>query len=666
VPQSKPIWLTETGCPAVDKGANQPSVFPDPKSSAGGYPHFSNGSRDDLIQRRYLQAILSAFGEDDTLNPQSGSYEGRMVDASAIHVWTWDARPYPVFPAATGIWGDGANWETGHWLNGRLGAGNMEGLMQAILQDAGAVAFDVSALGEGPDGYLIERPMSARAAIEPLAQAFAFDASEADGQIVFRPRGGAADLEIDEDDCAAADAASAPVRLTRIQETELPREIALGFSDADAEYRRGSASSRRLVGGAARLVQSDVAMVTSLSAAGRRAEIWLQDLWAGRESADFALPPSLLALMPGDVIALTAGGRRRLLELRDIVDTASRAVHAREIDPEVFNVPQPAASLGAPALPPAIGPVEVRLLDLPVFDGAEPAILTRAAIFAEPWPGAVGIWRSGDGASFELAATAYAPAILGGMLDPLPRGPVAVFDDANRFRIRLYGGTLVSVSDEALLGGANLAALQGPDGRCEVIQFGQAELVDENTYELSRLLRGQGGTEGAIADWLEAGAAFVRLDAQLVTVARGLDQLGRPVQLRVVAASRDHGDPVAVAVELTPGATALRPFAPVHLSAARGPDGVTFTLIRRTRFDGDSWETLDVPLGEASERYEIDILDGDTVKRTLSADAPSLLYANADEVADFGSAQSELSVRACQVSASVGRGYATDARLATG
>ena len=33
VPQGKPIWLTEVGCPAVDKGANQPSVFPDPKSS---------------------------------------------------------------------------------------------------------------------------------------------------------------------------------------------------------------------------------------------------------------------------------------------------------------------------------------------------------------------------------------------------------------------------------------------------------------------------------------------------------------------------------------------------------------------------------------------------------------------------------------------------------
>jgi hypothetical protein len=60
-PQGKPIWLTEIGCPAVDKGANQPSTFPDPKSGDGGVPYFSDGARDDLIQRRYLEAALGAF-----------------------------------------------------------------------------------------------------------------------------------------------------------------------------------------------------------------------------------------------------------------------------------------------------------------------------------------------------------------------------------------------------------------------------------------------------------------------------------------------------------------------------------------------------------------------------------------------------------------------------
>ncbi|MEQ1433110.1 glycoside hydrolase TIM-barrel-like domain-containing protein, partial [Salmonella enterica] len=54
-PRSKPIWLTEVGCPAVDKGANQPSACPDARSIEGTSPYFSNGQRDDLIQRRYIE-----------------------------------------------------------------------------------------------------------------------------------------------------------------------------------------------------------------------------------------------------------------------------------------------------------------------------------------------------------------------------------------------------------------------------------------------------------------------------------------------------------------------------------------------------------------------------------------------------------------------------------
>ena len=109
-----------------------------------------------------------------------------------MHLWTWDARPYPVFPAATDVWSDGPNWETGHWLTGRLGSAPLEGLIAAIAEPTPARWLSTRrALGEGPDGYVIDRPMAPRAAIEPLAYAYAFDAAEQDGAIVFRPRGGA-------------------------------------------------------------------------------------------------------------------------------------------------------------------------------------------------------------------------------------------------------------------------------------------------------------------------------------------------------------------------------------------------------------------------------------------------------------------------------------------
>jgi hypothetical protein len=660
-PQGKPIWLTEIGCPAVDKGANQPSVFPDPKSYESGLPHFSNGKRDDMIQRRYLEAVLSAFDPAfgaDALNPVSPVYGGRMVAPDGIHVWTWDARPFPVFPAATDVWSDAANWETGHWLTGRLGATPLDGLVAALLADSGITGAETNELGEGPDGYVVDRPMSPRAMLDPLALAFAFDAAEQDGVLRFRQRGGAPVADISEDDLVLPEE-GAPARLTRMQESDLPREVSIGFTDIGADYQRAAASSRRLVGGSTRTAHGDLAMVTNGSEAERRAEIWLQDLWAGRESADFALPPSFLALAAGDVTGLTVNGRRRLIEVQDLTDTESRAVKARSIDPEVFDLPLEPPRLRAPAAPVPLGPVHALVLELPTLLSEQPPVLDRLAAFADPWPGPVAIWRSADGLSFSRAGLALAPSIVGETLDILEAGPTARWHYA-RLRVRLYGGALASVSDSALFAGANAAAVQRDDGAWEVIQFAGAELVGEGTYALSRLLRGQAGSEWAMATPLPAGASFVLLDAHVLPIVSGLDALERTLQLRVVAAGRDIGDPSAVALTATPGTTALMPLAPVHVKAARSGEGVTFTWIRRTRIDGDSW-VGEVPLGEDGERYAFDIVSGSDVVRTFDVTSPTALYAAAAELADFGAPQESLNIRVSQISATVGRGFATEA-----
>ena len=60
--ESKPIRFTEIGCPAVDRGPNQPNVFYDPKSAESFLPYFSRGWRDDAIQRRFLEAVLGLLG----------------------------------------------------------------------------------------------------------------------------------------------------------------------------------------------------------------------------------------------------------------------------------------------------------------------------------------------------------------------------------------------------------------------------------------------------------------------------------------------------------------------------------------------------------------------------------------------------------------------------
>jgi hypothetical protein len=91
--------------------------------------------------------------------------------------------------------------------------------------------------------------------------------------------------------------------------------------------------------------------------------------------------------------------------------------------------------------------------------------------------------------------------------------------------------------------------------------------------------------------------------------------------------------------------------------------GVLISFVRRTRIDGDGWGAGEVPLGEAREAYEVDVLSGSSVVRTLTGETSDILYPLADEVADFSTPQTELTVRVAQMSATVGRGTPTEATL---
>lgn len=657
-PQSKPIRFTEVGCPAVDKGSNQPNVFPDPRSSASGFPYFSNRRRDDLMQRRFLESVISHFdpanGASETDNPVSSVYGGRMLDASGISIWTWDARPYPTFPLATDVWSDGPNWETGHWINGRLGGAPLDDLVGQVLTDREIENQDASPLRGAVDGYVIDRPMSARAALESVALAFSFNAVEEGELIRFRPRGGKSIATLDSDDLVAQDD-QPDCRIVRAQETELPNEISLGFTEISGDFRRAAVRSRRLVGSSRRESSADLALIMSDAVAERAADIWLQDLWAGRETFEFSLGNSQAALAPGDVATLDYRGRSRLIEIIGIVDAEARAINARSIDPEIFSVPTRIARSGSVPVPPAYGPPHVVALDLPQLDDeAEPA-LQLFAVHASPWPGAMAIWRA-SGESFERVALATIPTIIGETLDALPVGPTSRWDDAHHVRVRLASGQLSSAEEQRIFGGANVAAIRRADGAWEVLQFADAELVAENTYRLSRLLRGQLGTEWAMGDPTPAGAPFVLLDSSLVAVARGVDLLGRGFDYRVGPAMSDVGSANMTNLSAAIGATALQPWSPVHVRGRRDGDGIHISWIRRTRRGGDSWDVAEVSLVEDSEAYRVEILSGESVVRTLVSNSPSALYVSADEAADFGTPQTELTVRVAQLSAVVGAG----------
>ncbi|QIB35102.1 baseplate multidomain protein megatron [Ancylobacter pratisalsi] len=662
VPGAKPVRLTEFGCAAVDKGANRPSVFPDPKSVESGVPPFSNGQRDDLMQRRHLEATLDAF-ETVAANPVSGLPSGRMLDTASLYAWTWDARPYPVFPLAGQVWADGANWETGHWLSGRLGAAPLAELCATMAADFGVGNLDSSTLRGVVDGYVVDRPMSMRAALESLAAAFAFDLVGDGAVLRLRPRGGAEVMSVRDDDIVAGDDVAAP-SFTRAAESELPLSVTLSFLDGTADYRRITAASRRLAGQARADAGLDIAMVAPSGLASGLAEMWLQDAWAGRESVRFTLPPSALALEPGDVVRFERDGRARLLEITEIEDREARVVSARGIDPSIFALAVRSSRAVTIALPPSPGPPELMVMALPTLSASEPApVLAHLAAFADPWPGSMAVWRSLDGASFQRVETVAAPTPMGETVTELAPGPNWHWNRGATLEVQLYSGAIAAASEETVLGGANVLVLLAPGRAAEIMQFQDAELIGAMRWRLRGLLRGQVGTEAASRAPWPVGTRLVLFDDNLVSAATGLDLLGRAVTYRVGRADRDHGDAGVSEVSAQIGPAALLPLSPVHARARRTGAGVEISWIRRTRIDGDSWELLEVPLGEASEGYLVEVLNAGAVVRSFTVGTPALLYAAGQEIADFGAPQSFLDLRIAQLSASVGPGAALEARV---
>ncbi len=391
--KGKPIFFTELGCPAVDKGPNQPNVFHDPKSSESFLPHYSSGARDDAAQRAYLQAMLDYWGDEDN-NPGSGVYGGRMINRSWISVWSWDARMVPSFPQDDMTWADAPNWEYGHWISGRLGAAPARETIQDLLRkyDVPNEDYRVNGMAGVVDAVVIDRVMSIRAVLEAIAPAYLVHIHESEGKLRFSSRIGEPvirDIALNDlVDIGSAQNGADRFLKTRGQETELLAAVNVVYGDPVNDDLAGAVEARRSDGGSMRVSQVALPVVMGEARARALAETLLFDAWVGREILEFALPPSHIDLDPGDVIRFLPGSAETW-RIAGIDDGLYRRLRAARVE----------ASLYAPAfLPrrgravtsvPALGAPLPVFLDGPLLQDSDDEYAGYIAAFVAPWPGGV-------------------------------------------------------------------------------------------------------------------------------------------------------------------------------------------------------------------------------------------------------------------------------------
>ncbi len=656
LPQSKPIWFTELGCAAIDKGTNQPNKFLDPKSSESQLPHYSNGMRDDYMQVSYLKAMFGHYGQV-AHNPVSVEYGGPMIDLTRAHVWAWDARPFPYFPATASLWSDGDNYGRGHWLNGRTSSRTLASVVTDICARSGVTQIDVTRLHGIVRGYLVDNITTGRAALQPLMTTYGFDAVERNGVLVFENRDGRADHIIDENHLALSPDSEAPLTLTRLPEAEISGRVQLGYVDADLDYGTHVSEAVRPDDRTYGIARNEVPLALTRGEGARIVSRWLMESQVAVDMASFALPPSQNAVVVGDVVDLDARGHKGLYRIDRMEESGLHMVEASRVNPEVY-IPQELYEDGA-TLAPFVGPtpVEMLFLDLPLLTGDEVPHEPHVAVNARPWPGSVAVYSSAVDSDYTLQSVLRRRSVVGQLTDPLTVGPLGIWDRQAPVGVRLISGAFSSLDPAAVFAGGNTVAIgDGVSDNWEIVQFAQSEPTGKRRYNISMFLRGQLGTSAMMPAVWPKGSIIVALDGRpeqltIPTASRGLDRHYRygPAKQSVGAASYKY------TVRAFKG-NGYRPYPVVHLKTHESAGDIDVNWIRATRIEGDIWSSSEVPLGETSESYLVRVRQDGLIRRETTVDQPSWTYTQAQMASDLGVGTFQVSV--AQISERYGAGPA--------
>ena len=656
VPQSKPIWFTEYGCATVDKATNQPNKFVDPKSSESSLPAFSNGARDDLIQMQYIRAMTGYYGQVQN-NPTSAIYGGPMVDMSRAFVWAWDARPYPYFPSNQDLWSDGENYAKGHWLNGRTSARTLASVVTEICKRAGLTAIDTTQLHGYVRGYTVSNVGSARSALQPLMLAYGFDAVERDAKVHFVMRNGQQAIELDPDWLARVEDLDGVLEHERDADVEMSGRVRLQFTQADGSFEAVSEETSLPNETPHDVATSEIPLSLNRAEGRQILERWLSEARVARDKVKFALPPSRLEIGAGDVIALPVEGDApaRRFRIDKVQQGTEQVLDAVRIEPNIYvpaSIPEDMPTLAQFTAPTPVTPL---YLDLPLMRGDEVPHAPFIGAPATGWPGSAAVYASATDSNYALNMILPARATVGVTQSALPKAAPAIWDGAGDLVVKMVGGTLESASDEAVMAGANLAAIgDGSPGGWELIQFADAELIAPDTYALRRRLRGQQGSEAQIPDSWPVGTWFVLLNGALQQMDLGANMRQVTQYFRIGPAQLPIDDPLFEPAVHAFDGNGLRPYAPAHIRSVQSGGGdLSLSWTRRTRIDGDNWEG-EVPIGEEQEAYRVNISKDGTVLRTVDVTQPGWNYPEALQTADGATGAIEVSV--AQISERYGPG----------
>lgn len=534
----------------------------------------------------------------------------------------------------------------------------------------------VFGLNDAVRGYVLARQSTVANAITPLAVAYNFEASDQGGQIRFvrKSRGMKGSILLTEMNARDGKLTSltnkTPIQYTNLNEIEMPDEVTISFRDPDVDYQTNTQRARRRKGNAKNKITQEIPLVLSATEAIRIAERLLWGAWSNKRSAQFTVNDEWMRINAGDLLGIPAFGETLPMKVFNQTrgDNGVISMEAVYEDPEIYN--SQSAGIDALAFSQTVSLPGDTLwvpLDAPLLRDTDPDSGFYWAATAENsgWRGAT-IKRSTDsGISYDKVSDVTIRNPVGTISGILGSGPSEIFDRSNSITVTLTSSknSLESISELLVLNGHNAAWVGPADGGVgEILQFATATLISGQTYTLSNFLRGRLGTEHMINNH-GAGEVFVLLQkGSLGTSDFGIGdwdilRLYKPISFLT-------DETIVSSQEFVNTGVRSKPLSPAHVKGTRDTsNSLTITWLRRTRKRVPGLGKGEVPLGETTEAYEIDIVTETAVLRTITATSETASYTAAQQTEDGLTPGELVMLDVYQLSETRGRGYAARAIL---
>lgn len=550
----------------------------------------------------------------------------------------------------------------------------LQDVVEDLLSRSGLKAnqYDCSALiGIPITGYVLSRPMTIRAALDPLLVFGNFDIIESDGILKCVLRGNLSGVRVFENDMAASEDVrneDQPVVITRTQELDLPREVSLAYNDINTDYEIGVQKANRLITVSENERSMQLPIVMTATKAKQLSEIVQLSSWSSRVKYSFMLPLKYLYLEPSDVIEIDADGSVHLVYITSItVSGGLLAVDGIMEDAENY-VSEATGTEGETNNSNDIQnrqPAAMIPMNLPLLTSRENQFGFYSAVASNPlnFPGA-GIFQSNNAADFveldptfdSLGTHGFITAVNVGASTTNVKTPHLI-DYASKLTVFLSNGQLESVSDEDFFKLNRNIAIIGSPGSYEIIAFKNATLTAANTYDVDTIIHGLCGTQNNLENPNLQNSRFIVADnatLRFIPDAVGMKDVLQHFKAVTYGTEID----AAPAVAFSDQGSTLKPLSPVKIQYYVKDNDLYISWVRRTRFDYEWKDEIDVPLLEAREFYEIDIVDTTDetiIYRTITALQPGCIYEQAAQVTD--GAPATFKIKIYQVSDIVGRGY---------